>query len=230
MLLDLFCGGGGAGTGYHRAGFRVVGVDIAHQPDYPYTFHQGDAFTLLPDLIRAYRPVAIHASPPCQHASTVSHLSNRYRQVADIPNLIPPTRAALVEAGLPYVMENVNTTAAGLCGALVLCGQMFGLPIYRHRGFETSLPWLTRPPHPRHQHRTARGGQLPHAGRPLMSIHGRNGHHSTAWVRAAAAAMGVPWITGLNAVCEAIPPAYTPPTWAHYSSTTPPHSTGRQHE
>jgi len=28
LLLDLFCGAGGAAMGYHRAGFDVVGVDI----------------------------------------------------------------------------------------------------------------------------------------------------------------------------------------------------------
>lgn len=27
-ILDLFCKAGGAGEGYHRAGFEVVGVDI----------------------------------------------------------------------------------------------------------------------------------------------------------------------------------------------------------
>ena len=28
LVLDLFCGAGGAGEGYRRAGFDVTGVDI----------------------------------------------------------------------------------------------------------------------------------------------------------------------------------------------------------
>ena len=49
-LLDLFCGAGGAGEGYRRAGFTVVGVDIERH-DYPCgTFIQNDAMAVLAEV------------------------------------------------------------------------------------------------------------------------------------------------------------------------------------
>jgi DNA (cytosine-5)-methyltransferase 1 len=63
--------------GYHRAGFDVVGVDIAPQPNYPFEFWQRDALEHFgwDDF------AAIHASPPCQHYAAVTRSS-----VADAPS------------------------------------------------------------------------------------------------------------------------------------------------
>ena len=212
-LLDLFCGAGGASMGYHRAGFDVVGVDINPQPNYPFEFHQGDALEFLSQLHPSEFD-AIHASPPCQAFTPLAALprSGDKRPPVD---LIEPTRAALIAAGRPWAIENVVQAPiardSDLFGShgVMLCGTMFGLKIYRHRLFEGSVQ-LTQPRHPRHRALAMRAGYLPTEVRPFMSIHGRGGHNSKAWVSAAADALGTPWMAGdLDAVCEAIPPAYT---------------------
>jgi DNA (cytosine-5)-methyltransferase 1 len=101
-LLDLFCGAGGAAMGYHRAGFEVVGVDINPQPHYPFEFHQADALTYPLDGFDA-----IHASPPCQAYSRMRHLPWVKARTDDHWDSIPPTRALLDTATVPWVIENV---------------------------------------------------------------------------------------------------------------------------
>jgi DNA (cytosine-5)-methyltransferase 1 len=64
-LLDLFCCAGGAGVGYSRAGFEVVGVDINPQAHYPLPFIQADALALKRSFISSFD--AIHASPLASH-------------------------------------------------------------------------------------------------------------------------------------------------------------------
>ena len=138
QLLDLFCGAGGAATGYHRAGFDVVGVDIEPQPRYPFTFVQADAMTYPLDGFDAY-----HGSPPCQDYSKNMKC---FVKPGAYPRLIEPTRERLKATGKPWVIENVVgaplPTQTDLFGAhgVELCGSMFGMRIFRHRLFETSFP------------------------------------------------------------------------------------------
>jgi len=132
--LDLFCGAGGAAVGYHRAGFDVVGVDIAPQPNYPFEFSRNDALRVLENHEKfdtKFRFDAIHASPPCQRYIRSGNVDR-----AKHPDLLAPTRELLEQTGLPWVIENVP--GAPMRPDVVLCGSHFGLPIRRHRWFELS--------------------------------------------------------------------------------------------
>lgn len=137
-LLDLFCGAGGAATGYYRAGFDVVGVDIAPQPNYPFEFIQWDALNVLSDRPYLWGQFnAIHASPPCQRYSTATADPGRH------PDLIGPTRELLETIGLPFVIENVP--GAPMRSDITLCGSMFGLKVRRHRLFESNKAMIAPP-------------------------------------------------------------------------------------
>lgn len=189
LLLDLFCGAGGAAMGYHRAGFDVVGVDIEPQPHYPFEFHQRDVLEFCTPFWTS-RFHAIHASPPCQRWLGVPFAKGE----TAYPDLIAPTRELLVASGLPWVMENVPD--APLDG-FILCGSTFGLPVVRHRRFETSfdvgmVPSMCR------QKSWGRGTE--HRG-AYPFAHG-------AWRPAWREHVVWPWMT-LEKTHDAVPPAYT---------------------
>ena len=134
MLLDLYCGAGGAAMGYHRAGFDVAGVDIHPQPNYPFWFIQADALEYLTTLNEPEQWDAIHASPPCQAYTNAQRIRRRQH-----PDLITPTRELLKATGLPYLIENVP--GSPLTDPVVLEGQMFdGLSTIRPRWFEANWP------------------------------------------------------------------------------------------
>jgi DNA (cytosine-5)-methyltransferase 1 len=122
-IADLFCKAGGAGMGYYRAGFDVVGVDIEPQPRYPFEFVQADALTFDLDGFDAY-----HASPPCQGFSAMKRATK-----VEHADLLTPTRARLLATGRPFVLENVE--GAPLHEPWKLCGTQFGLKTRRHRLF-----------------------------------------------------------------------------------------------
>lgn len=201
LFLDAFCCRGGATRGYQDAGFHVVGVDIVDQPGYcGDEFVRADAVEFIAE--HGHEFDAIHASPPCQAASALTKGTNRGRVY---PQLIPSTRAALESTGRPWVMENV--AGAPLRRDLMLCGEMFGLAVIRHRFFELGGWTMPQPEHLPHRGRVAgmRHGQW-FTG-PYFAVYGAGGGKGT--VAQWQAAMGIDWTADRRALAEAIPPAYT---------------------
>jgi DNA (cytosine-5)-methyltransferase 1 len=190
-LLDLFCGAGGASAGYWYAGYTVTGVDLHPQPHYPFTFYQADALTFPLDGYDL-----IHASPPCQRYSRM--MSCRPGLSEAYPDLIGPVRQRLSGQEAPYVIENVP--GAPLHNPVMLCGAMFGYPIYRHRMFEISWP-LKAPGHPRHDTRASRAGHYEPG--TFISVAGHFGPMTLA-----RAAMDIEWMNAAE-MAESIPPYFT---------------------
>lgn len=213
VLLDLYCGQGGATKGFQDAGFLVVGVDIKSQPHYC-----GDAFICM-DAIEALDLLimfdkgfitdvegwdwylsgfdAFHASPPCQRYS--EQTAKKYR--GNHPDLIAATRDMLVMTGKPYEIENVEGARFLLHNPVMLCGTMFGLKIWRHRYFETNFPINKLLP------------PCNHDGYPVL-ITGttrrteKNGGRFEYSAEQCRAASGLTWMTR-KGMDEAIPPVYT---------------------
>jgi DNA (cytosine-5)-methyltransferase 1 len=195
-LLDAYCCQGAASKGYTDVGLVTDGVDIDHQSRYPYAFYKADAIEFIKEHGHEY--AAIHTSPPCQHDSDCQRIQGN-----DHPDLIGPTRDALIAAGKPYVIENVDSrsTRAKLVNPIMLCGTMFGLRTYRHRLFEANFP-LVAPPHPEHIQPTIK------MGRPVQPgdfYHAVGNFSGVAYIRED---MGVPWMNR-DGIRECIPPVYT---------------------
>lgn len=211
-LLDLFCCEGGAGMGYHRAGFEVTGVDILgkYTKRYPFTFIQADALEYATKHAHEYD--VIHASPPCQAwsiAAIGSGTQDRH------PKLIEPIRKILKASGRPYVIENV--VGAPLENPLTLCGTMFGLQamdddgtrlrLERHRLFESNVK-LTAPA-PCNHDRTIQVGGVYGGGRSNRweaKYVRRGGYTPAKHVREQL--MGIDWMT-LHGLSQSIPPTYS---------------------
>ena len=193
-VLDAFCCQGGAAMGYWLAGYKMLGIDTADQPRYPFAFVRGDAVEFIARHGHGFD--LAHASCPCQGYSETQRLRGNPH-----PKLIGETRAALKSTGRPWVMENVP--GAPLVDPLTLCGAMFGLRTYRHRLFETS-PGLdiTTPPHPAHTAPVAKMGRPVTEGEFMHVVGNFSG------VDLARQVMQMPW-ANRDGLREAIPPAYT---------------------
>jgi DNA (cytosine-5)-methyltransferase 1 len=200
LLLDLFCGAGGAAMGYHRAGFDVVGVDIKPQPCYPFPFIQANALSWGDVYAISGRGIAaIHASPPCQRFTAYRR---RGAGVGDShPDLIAPVRDMLLGTLLPYVIENVP--GAPLFSPVQFCGSSFGLDVRRHRMFESNVPLTSLP--------CDHESQLPR----FPGATNRTGLRDTVeigvWripLTVQQKAMGIDWMN-VKELSQAVPPAYT---------------------
>lgn len=198
-LLDLFCGVGGASVGYAEAGFEVTGVDLKHGKRYPFTYIRANVLDVLQDKEFIAGFDVIHASPPCQTHSITKHLRNAQGKSTSKVDLIPETRAALIESGKPYIIENVM--GSPLIDPIMLCGSAFGLKVRRHRIFESNME--------------LHGTNCDHKtqGRPV-GVYGSlrdeipKGGKTAESIEQAREAMGMPWAIWSELV-EAIPPAYT---------------------
>lgn len=217
-LLDLFACAGGAAMGYLRAGFDVYCVDIDPQPNNPFPFHQGDALKVLRKLIDGGQIVfrsrgtvwlerysladfaAIHASPPCQGYTAMNHGNH-----ADWPKLIEPVRELLEQTGLPFIIENVQ--GAPIRRDLILCGEMFGLGVIRHRYFELGGWAAIHPPHVKHRGRVAGWRHGVYYDGPYVAPYGNGGGKGTVeqWQQG----LGIDWTSDRRELAEALPPAYT---------------------
>lgn len=209
-LLDLFCCASGAAMGYHQSGYAVTGVDVRPRPNYPFTFHQGDALTVLAELIesgRIRRFDLVHASPPCQDGCALTVGTNRAMGWGRTHiQLIPELRALLNTTGVPYVIEQPNGKAP-VRRDITLCREMFGLGVLRHRNFELGGWSAPQPVHKPHRGRVRGWRHGRYFDGPYVAAYGSGGGKAT--VAEMQTAMGIDWTEVREELTEAIPPAFT---------------------
>lgn len=204
-LLDLYCGAGGAGAGYHRAGFDVIGVDINPQPNYPFEFRQGDALEYL--LEHGQEFDAIHASPPCQAKCTLTVGTNESRNWGNKHHdLIAPTRRILLVVDKPYVLEQPDGKA-DLRKDLRLNGELFRLGVWRPRNFELGGWNILQPLLPKRRGYVRGWRHGIYRDGPYVAAYGAGG--GKASVAEMQNAMDINWTGVRSELTEAIPPAYT---------------------
>lgn len=202
--LDLFCGAGGAGLGLYQAGFEVTGVDIVEQQDYSRKFIKRDALSYSKAELKEFD--LIWASPPCQAYSVGGNKKSREKY----PKLIEATRKMLLESGKPFIIENVPK--APLRKDLMLCGEMFGLRVIRHRIFEIHGFDVLQPVHKKHRGTVSDGDYVMvcRGGRPgCFGNKEKRAKLKAPTLHQAQNAMESWAISTFDGIAESIPPAYS---------------------
>lgn len=190
-ILDLFCGEGGAATGYYRAvkalrpgsHVTIVGIDIRPMKRYPFDFMLMSALDIDYDLVSGFD--FIHASPPCKSYTRLY----RFAKKDTDKTILPRTLLTLEATGKPYVCENVPQ--APMRADVQLSGDMFGLSVIRKRIFQTNMTIAKYPQ------------KTSTKTKNIVTVAG-----NSSTLKAASHAMGIDWMSkaGIN---EAIPPDYT---------------------
>lgn len=225
IVLDVFCGRGGAARGMMDAGAMVIGVDIDTKCGdyYPGEFHVGrfEDIERLP-MLDGTKLLDRHFdllwfSCPCQWATVMRNIRGKEKCH---PNYIAAARQLALKLGIPYIIENVPPAAYkyhAMRADLDLDGYMFGLRLDRHRVFELGGFTAVQPPH-------VATRDIPAEKRQLFSVVGRlvsttkNGGHERYeemkhWWPIQMGLHHIPlnintW-DGHNAFSEAIPPAFS---------------------
>lgn len=222
LLLDGFCGAGGAAKGYQRAGFYVVGVDKNPQPNYcGDEFHQDDAVEVLRTLLAGGTWngyvladfAAIHVSPPCQ---AFTQMSARWRgkgtRADEHPDLLTPVREMLLGQEIPWVIENVPGARRMMSPTVILHGGMFGLGVHRPRLFESNVLIMAAKAAATQQpigvYGTKPDGRTTYRYRNNGNMKGKSLIRAAKSIEEAREVMGIDWMNWQE-IREAIPPAYT---------------------
>lgn len=169
---------------------EIVGVDSKPQLRYPFEFLQmdwADAPFEWADFI--------WASPVCKRYTQMLNHGRTDRNVHG--DFIPSVRTELERRGKPFVIENVM--AAPIRQDLMLCGEMFGLCVLRHRKFECSFN-VIQPNH------------IPHKGK-CKRKQGDGGYYLRVYGHETGKplwgnAMGIDWMKSPE-LAQAVPPAYS---------------------
>ena len=129
----------------------------------------------------------VWASPPCQR---FSKLFTTMEHSAVNIQIDRTTCQRLVATDVPWCIENVYGSPLNR-GAVMLCGNMFGLATYRHRYFESSFGFMV-PHHPKHVIRSGKGSRRKEyfLRGGFISVVGNVGRYCGP------AAMGIDWMTG----------------------------------
>jgi DNA (cytosine-5)-methyltransferase 1 len=123
--------------------------------------------------------------------------------------LIAATREAVRATGQDYIIENVVDALPHLITPIRLCGTSFGLPLRRHRLFESNIGLLGMAcahslfREPRYWTSWRPGGEVKLATTVQVYGHGA-GRNRASWKQA----LGIDWMTD-EEMTQAIPPAYT---------------------